>query len=383
MTKSFDRLLREALKAPGPEPPGACLDADAVAAWFEGTLGPSARAAAESHAAQCSRCQAVLAAMIRSEPPLESRPWWRSPVFAWLVPVTVAAAVLTIWVPAVQRRVPVAPAATQVAAEPPVAPSPTPATVAPFEKRAADETRARAAAAVPAPPASAKNQKAASPVSVVVPASEPSAVAGVPIESTPLKDQAGMRVDDLALRRATPPPPPAASEPAPAPAPASPAPSVAVARPLEAQAAGAPTAAPKTLAETVTLTGQARQIAPAQREVMVQAIEGPSRWRAVSPGSVQYSTDGGVRWSAQATSSGAIVTAGAAPSNTVCWLVGREGLVLRTTDARSWRRLPFPYAVDLVSVSATDENSATVAAADGRRFTTTDGGKTWKEIAGG
>jgi hypothetical protein len=40
MTKSFDHLLRETLKAPAPEPPDGCLDAGVLAAWFEGTLDP-------------------------------------------------------------------------------------------------------------------------------------------------------------------------------------------------------------------------------------------------------------------------------------------------------------------------------------------------------
>jgi photosystem II stability/assembly factor-like uncharacterized protein len=52
--------------------------------------------------------------------------------------------------------------------------------------------------------------------------------------------------------------------------------------------------------------------------------------------------------------------------------------VLRTTDGgRSWRRVPFPEAVDLVAVVGTSALSATVRLADGRRFATTDGGQTW------
>jgi photosystem II stability/assembly factor-like uncharacterized protein len=66
----------------------------------------------------------------------------------------------------------------------------------------------------------------------------------------------------------------------------------------------------------------------------------------------------------------------------VCWLVGRAGTVLLSTDGRSWQRLAFPEAVNLVSVTATDTKTATVTASDGRRFSTTDGGVTWARAGG-
>jgi photosystem II stability/assembly factor-like uncharacterized protein len=73
------------------------------------------------------------------------------------------------------------------------------------------------------------------------------------------------------------------------------------------------------------------------------------------------------------------LTAGAAPSASVCWLVGRAGVVLRTTDGRTWRRVPFPEMTDLSAVRAIDAdgNVASVSTADGRTFSTTDGGATW------
>ncbi|HEV8315894.1 MAG TPA: zf-HC2 domain-containing protein, partial [Vicinamibacterales bacterium] len=62
MTKSLDRLLREALRErTAPNLSGPCLDAETVAGWFDGTLGARDRAAAEAHAADCARCQALLA----------------------------------------------------------------------------------------------------------------------------------------------------------------------------------------------------------------------------------------------------------------------------------------------------------------------------------
>ena len=61
----------------------------------------------------------------------------------------------------------------------------------------------------------------------------------------------------------------------------------------------------------------------------------------------------------------------------VCWLVGRGGVVLLSTDGRNWRRVAFPEATDLSAVQATDARAASVSSADGRTFSTTDGGVTW------
>jgi photosystem II stability/assembly factor-like uncharacterized protein len=49
-----------------------------------------------------------------------------------------------------------------------------------------------------------------------------------------------------------------------------------------------------------------------------------------------------------------------------------------STDDRSWRRITFPEATALVSVTAIDDKSATVTTVDGRKFGTTDGGVTWE-----
>ena len=73
------------------------------------------------------------------------------------------------------------------------------------------------------------------------------------------------------------------------------------------------------------------------------------------------------------------LTAGAAPSATVCWLVGRGGVVLLSTDGRTWRRVAFPEMTDLSAVFTVDAggNVASVTTVDGRTFVTTDGGATW------
>jgi len=73
------------------------------------------------------------------------------------------------------------------------------------------------------------------------------------------------------------------------------------------------------------------------------------------------------------------VTHQSAPSDSVCWFVGRAGLVLLTTDAgATFTRVDLAEPLDIASVSATDERHATVSTADGRRFRTEDGGRTWR-----
>jgi putative zinc finger protein len=87
----------------------------------------------------------------------------------------------------------------------------------------------------------------------------------------------------------------------------------------------------------------------------------------------------GPMWPAPPSEVAAQLTAGSSPSTGACWIVGRAGTVLRSTDQRTWQRLTFPLTVDLTSVTATDAQSASVVTADGRTFSTVDGGVTWMQ----
>jgi photosystem II stability/assembly factor-like uncharacterized protein len=84
-----------------------------------------------------------------------------------------------------------------------------------------------------------------------------------------------------------------------------------------------------------------------------------------------------VTWETQTNGEGHI-SAGAAPSTTTCWLVGEGGLVLRSTDGRTWQRVSFPETIDLTGVRAADAANAVVSSLGGRTFTTHDGGRTWQ-----
>ncbi len=112
-------------------------------------------------------------------------------------------------------------------------------------------------------------------------------------------------------------------------------------------------------------------------ETVIVSSNPASRWRILQGGQVQRSADGGATWQTQTTGVSDTLSGGSSPSPSVCWLVGPRGIVLRTTDGRSWTRIPFPEAVPLTSIRATDDQTATVTTADGRQFVTEDGGRTW------
>ena len=119
-----------------------------------------------------------------------------------------------------------------------------------------------------------------------------------------------------------------------------------------------------------------RADATAPAVVMIASPKHDSQWRIIG-GTVEHTEDGGATWQSQSTGVVTKIRAGAATEASVCWLAGAEGVVLRTTDGTTWRRLPFPEAADLIAIQATDAAHAAVTSADGRRFTTADAGATW------
>jgi photosystem II stability/assembly factor-like uncharacterized protein len=74
------------------------------------------------------------------------------------------------------------------------------------------------------------------------------------------------------------------------------------------------------------------------------------------------------------------LTGGASPSASVCWLIGRGGVVLRSIDGLRFESVPFPEPIDLTTIHSTGALQATIAAADGRVFATTDGGASWRTV---
>ena len=353
-------LLRETLQARVPAgPPEACLDAETVAAWADDTLGRDERRAAEAHLADCGRCQALVAAMARTAPAAAGRPWWRRPIMGWLVPLTAAAAALLVWTivpgtptapssPLVSPAIEQGPAgrAQAAAPNPQTQPQPQSRLLTPPKQQEAKERAGTA------------NAGGANAPSV---AAATSAIEAPPALAKALPESAGG----------------AAAAPAPSTAP----PAAPTPPPLAVDSVGGPTT-PVTVQPTAALRFRAAigqgLVADARRSpAVILSPNASSQWRILPDGAVQHSTDSGSTWAAQSTGVTAMLTAGASPAPSICWLVGREGVVLLSTDGRSWRRVVFPEATDLASILAIDDKSATVTAVDGRAFRTTDGGQTW------
>ena len=368
------------------------LTPDVLAAWMEGTLSPAERSAAEAHASDCAHCQAMLAAMARTAPPVAARGWWNAASVRWLVPIAAAAIVVATWVGIDRGRHDAVPAVnvtlTSARQSAPPASAPEPAreeaqpsadvTAQPEAK--SDNTKT---AANNAKDAASGDRKKSEPIDALqqqkradgIAANAPRAESPAAAPGPPAPQAFGAVAQSAAPANAAAGPPPPASAPAPA-RPATP--------PQPAESLDKVQA----LQEKVTITSEtplvaadsARAAVAKLPPVEVMSPERSYRWRAVAPGSIQYSVDGGLNWQSSATGTSVALRAGSAPSRTVCWLVGQAGLVLLTTDGRNWQVRPFPERIDLTDVSATDARTATVTTANRRRFATADGGATWSPL---
>ncbi len=374
---TIDHLLARTLKQSArTDPAGACLDAETLAAWADEGLDRQERAAVETHAAGCERCQAMMASLARTELAYDaattlSKPARRFPALSWLIPVAAVAAALVVWIAVPQR-------------------GPT----------VLHEDPGQAVNAVAVPPAApAGAASAAGTAERVTPSAEPEAavktaprreVGRSQLENsnarTDRPDALEKQRDDLRAKdeqRAD----QGAAATSNAAADALTSNKTASANETVAQMrAAAPAAAPPVLASPTELNGPRSAAAAkafasattgAPGTTIVSSNPG-SRWRIVPGGAVQHTADGGSTWQTQQTGSTVTLAAGSSPSPSVCWLVGPDGIVLLSTDGRTWRRIPFAERADLVGVLAADENNATVSFADGRTLTTTDAGLSWQ-----
>jgi putative zinc finger protein/photosynthesis system II assembly factor YCF48-like protein len=374
--RALDEMLRRALAADaGGKAAGACLDAETAAAWMENALSAADRAEAEAHVAGCPRCQSLLAAIARTDTaPVAAGAWWRSSAIRWLAPAAAAAglAIVLLLLPSPAPRQP----ETQVARSEPAAAS----AAKQSQPSAALDGDQRERAAAPRPSGQMKEEvrresKAPARLDDLKKTRQEAASA----DNARAKDVRPAKPDSdiAAAAPAAAPLPPVATLPATPPPAATDA--LAKSTPRAGGAGGATdgvaagrTAAPVAVdrlrygvAETVNLSREA--ISP----------DPQSRWRLVSPSTVERSTDGGRTWTAQDVPPHANLTAAVAPAPTICWIVGRAGTVLLTVDGHTWQTLAFPEAVDLVAITASSADAATVTTADGRTFATSDRGRTW------
>jgi photosynthesis system II assembly factor YCF48-like protein/putative zinc finger protein len=380
MTELPDRLLRDALRPGAPAASNVCVDADALAAWADGTMSSAARASFESHAADCARCQALMAAMARTEPPSVEPAWWPRSLFTWLIPLAAATAAIVVVVSlaVTERGAPSAPAAREQSTDA----TPSHIEAAPAARAAAPSVPASAA---PRAPESAAAGSRRNDVPPIARAGEPQMELKDAIGLPSPKTKQGAQVAESTAAASQPPAAPLAA-PVQTP-PASVAPTVAAAKDL---AASAPVAAAGATAnaESILVRAERRDASRlTANEAMTAKAAMPAALLIASPGrdsqwrivenTVEHTNDGGATWQTQTLGVDVSVRAGAAPAARVCWLVGARGLVLVTTSGADWRRIEFPESVDLVAIEATDTSHATVTTATGRRFSTADGGKTW------
>jgi hypothetical protein len=112
--------------------------------------------------------------------------------------------------------------------------------------------------------------------------------------------------------------------------------------------------------------------------VEIAAPDALHRWRVVSTG-VEYSVDRGVSWVPVRAVGTEELTGGIAPAGSICWLIGKAGVVLVSVDGMTFAKVDLPARVDVLSITAKDARSATVTVADGRTFHTDDSGRNWRQ----
>ena len=345
--RELSRALRAA--APAAEPH---LDAETAAAWMERRLDRQAAQSVYDHLASCADCQAMVATLARitPEPEPAAGSWWSVVRRLWLVPATAAAALaLAIWVSQAQR---------------------------PARSTLPQAAQARVQEVEPASP------KAQQSLEMAAPSMRQAAPDGPTLERQ-RTEQSQKRIGGLdqpdaaalgALRAEATAPPPASIPPSPAVADRADAEAkeAAAPAPSPARQEAAANAAPRALSESARFSALLRAV-----ELNVIAPDGTGRWRRAGT-TLEFAAGPNAPFAAATLPLDAsLLAAGASPGGRVCWLVGRSGAVLVTTDGTRFSRVSAPAPADVVSVSATDARNATVATADGRRFRTTDQGATW------
>ncbi len=151
--------------------------------------------------------------------------------------------------------------------------------------------------------------------------------------------------------------------------------------PLTAVPAQSVSAANLTASQTTEVAALAKlqeaQVSSNLMKLRLQTPDPKILWMVASPGLIEKSEDGGATWKPEYVKTRALIMAGAAPTVKICWLVGASGTILRTTNGSHWKTITPPAEADFVRVEATDALTATVTAMDGRKFSTSDGGKNW------
>ena len=437
--------LGEALDQMKPLDAKECPDAEVIAAYAEQALGPAESAEWEGHFAACARCRKILRVLAASvdtplaekevaqlgklvsavRAPVEitgrsegrARPKfvdWRT---RWLAPAIGVAAVLVVWfaMRPPWRATDRGASETLVAQAPKeeLSSSPAPAALNQLSKSAPQQDRKTA----PAPPPDRLSSNTAPLNSPVGSPAKGRADAAADLNKiSPSADEARSSLQKekklSTLPDARESQPPAFSPAAPPPpkaqaameAPSAP---QSVAKDATSAAGAAPLQAEKKADAIGSVASRDKQVATLQGGVqpaarnerafgairqiqnyssMLKSPSGSILWRSGNGGVIERSTDAGKTWVSQASPSQEDWLAGAAVSDTVCWLAGRNGAIARTVDGARWERISSPAQAagtdaklpDWTGITARDALSATITANDGRKFATADGGRTWQ-----
>jgi hypothetical protein len=371
----LDRAMRRALQDSGTD----CPDVNDLAAYAERTLSAPQRRGVEGHLSRCARCRETLLLMEKGTAPvLQETKKGGGPLY-WLVGAAAAGLATVLWIAQPDRKPPTAGAtAPQTAqkfepAAPPTVPQEAPGSFAdkvvepPATKAIPESTareRNRAADAVMKRSRDERKQEE----SARKP-SEAERAAALPAPTAASPPSAAAPVPEL---------PPAAA-PAPAPAPETMTQASARAKVAHKEAERQGIARQDRRMRSAPDNIVASSAPPATADKSAAADASPAiAWRVWTSGKVERSTDGGATWSQEPAVDAPGARAIHAPSPDVCWIVGDGGLILRYERTRGWMRLSPPTQAGFVAVRAIDAMQATITTGDGRRFTTADGGTTWK-----
>ena len=412
--KASAGLLRQSLGGPG----DACPEPEILAAYFERSLDAEETARYERHFSQCARCREQLAAMDRAAESVlagrsdarQAAPWaW---LWDWrvLAPVTALLILAAVWIvrqPAARKVAEIKTPAPLVAMNQPSAQTAMP--------EATHESRVATPNASGIEEQAVKRQRKAGVAEKQYQAQNELQLDKLKKEESVVKQGSGTgngigaAIGGAAAPTgapAAPPPTPPASM---ADASAVPAPS---AQRVTVESAVQPMSAPvkaksassanyesaltqqtqaqqvQVQAQAVTqahavLQPQAVTLAAVEKHPAGNVIATPDPkvlWRIVADTAVELSKDGGATWKKQQLRSfeaSPQITAGFAPTAKICWLVGRDGVIIVTRDAVHWVPILPPVNTDFVGVTAQDNFSATVTTADGRKFSTEDAGDHW------
>lgn len=329
-----------------------CPDADVLAAFHDGSLPSADRRRIEAHAADCARCAAHLALLARTEPDAAAGSPWRRH-WTWAVPLATAATVAAIWVAVPARHDEVPQAADSrgriesaplsgddrrpaIAASEPTVVAPTPAP---------ESSPARATQTAPTTPTVARKTEEARALADAPPPAGSAAAARQPAAPAERDERApGLAAERIAEDKT------AAMTAAPAPPPTAPAPGA--------------------------RDNRAELERTAPQALALQEARASARLRFGSR-AVERSLDGGVTWTTEALPTTVPMRVGGCAGGDVCWAAGAAGAIVRREAGGRWLVVTPPAQADIVHLEVHGPDHVTIATADGRRFETRDGGRSW------